>query len=353
MNNDFIIIDSRELSDLKKKSFCGYKKKDVFNILIKSIETNKIENACNWITECILSGYIMDIWEKLIQVSSKIININSPNLPLFLDIKNNYFFNYIKHYDKNNILELRNDQIIRNLLFCIITIISLSPKSKRYDNYPKIRVKEINTSYLQKRLIATSIILPNNFIKFNEPSELRIFINELYFHLRNQIGGYENSMFWIQFIIEWEKKQKKIGSWSIELREIEGVNKKYCSDLIWILWELILLESQTRNNNVRIQINSLFNLYKHNYNISKKFQRLPLLYNSIGYLTHIISFKIPVISDLSIIIQTQCNVNNIFKLKKEYEDKKVIQKGKQRIKINVTKEKCLDKLSIFNDLDNI
>ena len=66
---------------------------------------------------------------------------------------------------------------------------------------------------------------------------------------------------------------------------------------------------------------------------------------------HAEKFNIPIISNLSLNIQTQCNVNNIFKLKKEYEDKKVIQKKKQRIKINITKEKCLDKLSIFNDLD--
>ena len=296
---------------------------------------------------------MIEIWEKLIQLSSKIISINSPNLPVFLNLKNDFFFNYIKNYDKNNILELRNDQIIRNLLVCITTIISLSSKSNRYDSYPKIKMKDINNDYLEKRLLATNIILPSNFIKFNEPNELRIFMNELYFHLKNQIKLDENSMFWIQFIIEFEKKNKKLGSWSIELREIKGVNPKYCSDIIWILWELILLESETRHNNIIIQINALFNLYKYNYSQSKKLQRLPLLYNSIAYLTHMISFKIPVISNLSIIIQTQSNVNNIFKLKKEYENKQATKKKDSKIKINIAKEKCLDKLSIFNDLDDI
>ena len=31
----------------------------VYNILFKSIENGKIENACNWLTECICSGYIL------------------------------------------------------------------------------------------------------------------------------------------------------------------------------------------------------------------------------------------------------------------------------------------------------
>ena len=30
-----------------------------------SIETNKLENACYWVTECIISGYIFDLFEKI------------------------------------------------------------------------------------------------------------------------------------------------------------------------------------------------------------------------------------------------------------------------------------------------
>ena len=50
MDNKYIINDSRILKNFKESTFCGYKKTDVINVLFKSIDSNKIENACNWIT---------------------------------------------------------------------------------------------------------------------------------------------------------------------------------------------------------------------------------------------------------------------------------------------------------------
>ena len=84
MNHEFIIEDARPLSEFKDKTFSDFKKRDVINTLFKSIESGKIEDACYWLTECIISGYTIEILEKLIQFNSKIIHINSPNLPKFL-----------------------------------------------------------------------------------------------------------------------------------------------------------------------------------------------------------------------------------------------------------------------------
>ena len=71
MNQEYIIKDPRPLEAFKDKTFSGFKKRDVINSLIKSIEANKVENACYWCTECIISGYCKDILEKLILLNSK------------------------------------------------------------------------------------------------------------------------------------------------------------------------------------------------------------------------------------------------------------------------------------------
>ena len=42
VDNDYLIIDTRITDDFKKTTFCGYKKKDVFIVLFKSIETLNI-----------------------------------------------------------------------------------------------------------------------------------------------------------------------------------------------------------------------------------------------------------------------------------------------------------------------
>ena len=88
MNDFYKIIDTRDLSSFKQKTFSGYKKNDVINAVLKSIETKKVENACNWCCECIVSGYTTLLWEKLINFSSKMIHINSPNIPFYLLKKN-------------------------------------------------------------------------------------------------------------------------------------------------------------------------------------------------------------------------------------------------------------------------
>ena len=37
MEEKYLIIDTRIIDDLKKTTFCGYKKKDVYTVLFKSI----------------------------------------------------------------------------------------------------------------------------------------------------------------------------------------------------------------------------------------------------------------------------------------------------------------------------
>ena len=84
MNQSFLIEDTRYLEDFKDKSFSSFKKTDVIKTLFKSIETGKVENACHWITECIVSGYCLEILDKLIAFTSKIVHINNPRLPEYL-----------------------------------------------------------------------------------------------------------------------------------------------------------------------------------------------------------------------------------------------------------------------------
>ena len=66
MNKEYEIIDTRGIKSFKKETFSGYKKADVIKTLLKSIDSKKVENASNWLVECIVSGYIIDVWEKLL-----------------------------------------------------------------------------------------------------------------------------------------------------------------------------------------------------------------------------------------------------------------------------------------------
>ena len=365
MDERYFIHDDRTFESFKKKTFSGFKKNDIINAVLKSIESKKVENACHWTTECILSGYSQSLWEKLINFSTKIIHINNPKLPSYLLKKNNVFMNQVRRLDsksKDRYIFLRNSQMIRNLFFDVVSTLATSSKTKRYDKYPKINDQEdFNFTNIQKRLCAQMNILPGHIIHFNDPDELRIIINEIFTLLKNKQFGYDKCCYWILWLMRYEAiHKKKKNPWIIDERDIEGITKKYRGNIVWILWEVILEETKSRTNKmIKIQINSLYELYKCNYTIGKRGGRVSILFNAIGYLTHQISFKLPVRSDYKLFIQVQSNVNKMFGSKKKDEIKNItdIQKKvvfqkppkKQTIDIEIIQ----DKIGIFNEIDKM
>ncbi len=361
MNDDYKIIDTR--TDFSKSTFSGYKKRDVYNVLYKSMDTKKVENSCHWITECICSSYIEESWNNLLLYGFKTVNINNPTLPNFLYKQNMIFYNIYDSMEKNGVYNLKNNQIIRNLFFSIVTILTLSSKTKRYDKYPRFKPMDFDFDTIQKRLTANVNLLPSDFIRFEEPEELKIIMNEIYFHLKNKIGGYEKSLYWILWILEWEKRNIKANnSWKIDCRDVD-VKAKFTADLIWIVWNVILLEANNRNMFIKRQIKSLYELYKFQFNLRKRNKRLPYIIQCVCYLTHTINETIPLISDKLIYIQTGINNNTMFQSKKINEKNDIIkdklkpsEKKPQSQKIvekKMEKEKTKSKLDIFNELDKI
>ena len=81
---EYYINDYRKLSDFKKMTYSGYQKSDVLSALQKSIMDQKVEEACHWAGEMLVSGHFMECWDRLIIINSKLINHANPNLPFYL-----------------------------------------------------------------------------------------------------------------------------------------------------------------------------------------------------------------------------------------------------------------------------
>jgi hypothetical protein len=361
MDEQFIIQDLRTHDIFKDKSFSGFKKSDVIKTLFKSIEVGKVENACHWATECIISGYSIDVLDKLISFASKIVHINNPRLPNYLWRKYQYFYKTIDNIhnkkQKHLFIHTRNNQVLRNLYFDIVSVITLSPKSKRYDKYPKINEEtDFQFDAIKQRLHAQANFCPDTLFKFTDPEELRVVINEIMFHYKNSQAGYENGCYWIAWIFQWEKQNKKLKRiFEIEERDVQGIPKKSCKDIVWLLWTSILIEGNTRNDDVKYQINALYQLFKYNFTAGKRNSRIPIIYHAIGYLTHSVQFTLPIIGNKKIYLQCQCNVNLMFKMKKIHETNIQVKplKPKKRVKQDIKDEQVKDKLSIINDIDTL
>ena len=78
-----------------------------------------------------------------------------------------------------------------------------------------------------------------------------------------------------------------------------------------------------------------------------------MIYHAIGYLTHTINFTIPIIINQKTYIQSQCNVNLMFKMKKVNENnslQKPLPVKEKRKKTSIKDEQVNDKLSALNDI---
>ena len=69
----YYINDFRRITDFKKNTFNGYQKSDVLTALQKSILEQKLEEACHWAVEMLVSGHLMECWDRLILINSKLI----------------------------------------------------------------------------------------------------------------------------------------------------------------------------------------------------------------------------------------------------------------------------------------
>jgi len=359
MDSKYLIIDPRPVECFKDQTFAEFKKRDVISALFKSIESGKVENACFWITECLVSGYIFEILEKLIIFGSKVVHINNPKLPSFLLNRYTSLMKSIDHLskkDKKQYIHLRNTQSVRNSFFDIVITLTTSSKNKRYDKYHKLKEdKDFSFKAIKSKMNATMQLLPSHIIKFTDPDELRVIMNEFYFNLKNVNGGYDNCIYWIIWLVQWEKiNRKKKLAFEIEERSIKGLKQSLCKDLIWLIWSVIFEEANLRNNDVKTQIQNLFLLYKDNFTSGKRNTRLPLVYHAVGYLTLPVKFNVPIRSNYDIYIQTQCNVNKMFQSRKKYEVREYIEPEKPTKRVvGAEKEIAIAKLNKINDIDQL
>lgn len=310
---EYIITDTRTTKDFDKKSFSGYAIKDVIKIFDKSLMNCKIENSVNWALELLCSGHIEKIWEKIIAISIKNININNPKLPNFLYKRYSKYMNIRVHNINtgSNDISLRNNQTIRNLVTELCIIVCNSTKLKPI-NICKITTQDFNTNYISTKLCATSPSICNDKFKYGDPVELKIPINEFNYCL--QTRKWELSIYWLSWVFEWEKRNTKKDKYYIcGYRNIDGIDKKYHTDIVWLIWEIILKETNTlKCENTSLHIFSLFKLYKYDFKSNKKTKRVFFILYAIKYFTEIYNFKNDIIPNYHLLIQACISVNKMF-----------------------------------------
>ena len=327
---DYIINDSRQIKDFTKKTFSGFSIKEAYTKLKKYILNNQIEDACQLTAELILSLQTHKLYDLFLLIAIKNINICNPNLPIKL-------YNRYKVFVSNKLtnIESRNSQVIRNHLIELCVIITNSKKIKA------ISITKINNEEFDIDVITTKLIAPKNFVENyltkDDPEEIQIMLNEFIHNIHNK--NYDGMMYWISWLIYYEKKlykaKKTIICGKRYNTEIPIENQ---TDIIWLIWDIVIKESNKHlNYKINKQIEHLFKLYKILYKNTNKYKYIYILFFALKYFSNIYDIDQQIYNDRFLYIQACSKINILFK------EKKINEKHKTNInfssQINIARNK--------------
>ena len=352
MNNDEI-NDRRTQDEFRSITFSQYSRSKVKKILLESLIKGEIEPACYWSAELISSGLFQDIWEIIILYASRYIYVSNPRLPLYIDLRFENFKDIINNSFSENILKSRNNEKIRKLFAELMSILCFSRKRHAFQSLNIKDKEEFNIVKLTTKLKAPKINYSENSFSKEDPRELLICINEFAYHISKDSKDIIQACYWIEWLIEYENicKNKKIKC-QCERRTFANVDNKYQMEIIWIIWDAILCESEKRDKTIQKIIKSLLNLFCIKYTSGCKKRRKYILYFACNLLTEKVDISIPIIQGKEKVEIIVNKINIIYKEIKKNEIKPetdYLFSGLEKNNI----EKTIEKLDKMNEMMNL
>jgi hypothetical protein len=331
------ISDSRLLGEFKTHTFSGPPKSQVSSVMDKCIAEEKLEAANYWAFQLLLSGISLPLWNKLLTVAVKQINIANPHLPTFLlnrTVKWDKISKY-QTYQKSGVLNIRNNQEIRNLLIELVSLLTLSRKRKM-ESIPKLKMEDFAVKIFKTKLEARNTDDINHILKEEDPSEIRIAANEFLYQLQKK--NINKTLYWLGWMLEWEKINiKKYKIYKVGDRYKDGIDGKFSSLLVWLVWDIIEFVKKgdfELGFDANQELNSLWELYKHDFSLGARNRKLIFITWSIKILTSKIDWKLKLIEREELFFHAISNVNlMIQKIKPDEINKGIYQDQKFKIMI--------------------
>jgi hypothetical protein len=317
--NDNEISDKRISKDFKGITFSNYKKSESKKELLNSLMEGKVEPACYWSIEFICAGHFSELWDIILVFYSQHINISNPKLPLYMQMRFENFKDIILNGYIDNELQSRNNQKIRALFAELIAILTLSTKTHALSQV-KINSNNLNITNISDKLKADSVNYGTPFFKKDDPKELFIAINEFVYHLRRTRNSRE-VCYWFEWILEYEtlcKKEKK-NKIVCASRHFMSIEDKYKTDIIWLIWEILLKECDGMH--VKNIITALFELFCIKFKPGIKKRRRYLIYNTVVFITNAIDMNIKIYTEENKILNIKNKINMLYKQIKKNEVK--------------------------------
>jgi hypothetical protein len=301
-----IINDARKLTDFKLATIGGYPRGKVSSAIDKCITQQKIEEAIYWTFQLLASGAVDSLFDKLLAIAAKNVNIYNPHLPdwLFQKTVGWHSITSNERYKKDNVLNLRNHPTIRNMLTELVVITSLS-KPRKLEALPKIGKEDFIVSNFNAKLECKDFASTHHIFKDEDPREIKVASNEIAFHLLN--GNIVRALYWLNWVLTWETLNiKKYTKYDCALRggaffdSKSNIPPKCNRNVIWLIWSIVENMANKRfssSANLQVAMRSLWELFIMNYTSGCRNRRLVYLIWAMSYLCNPIDWSIPLISE--------------------------------------------------------
>ena len=289
-----MIEDIRTEDQFKVMTFSKYKRTDVKKEWMNTMNKGLVEACCNWTTELLCSGLLVDLWELIFLFSFRNIHRGNPKLPLYLDMR---YQSFKKIMQDNTVLSVRNNPEIRKLFLEMVCVLISSKRSHAYE------IVAIPKEGIPKDRLKAPTIEYNKAFRPNDPKELFIPMNELSYmlHENNAIGA----CFWIEWLLTYFHKRKCV------------LTDRQTKDPIWLVWETILM--YTKDPLVEKIVHAVVSLFSAAYTSSCKERRRFMMYYAITLCCETVSFDVEIISNKKIIEQAYVKGDLLFQEKKMHE----------------------------------
>ena len=272
------INDMRQSADFKGVTFSNFKHADVKKELMNNLLNEKIEPACYWSAEMICSGHYGELWDIIILFYTKYIHLGNPKIAIYLDMRITAFKDIVNTGYSSNELQMRNSSKIRHLFCEIICILCLAKRRHSYDSV-KIKDKDYDMTHMTEKMKATKLTYGQDVFLEEDPKELFISVNELAYNVSKDTQNMMNSCYWMEWIIEFDRRSKKKKETIIcERRSKIKVDSKFQKDSIWIIWDVFMTEAQRRSKLVQKVMKSLLSMFCLRYSNAVIKRRKYILY---------------------------------------------------------------------------
>tara|TARA_Y100000991_G_C21935280_1_gene332704 strand:- start:258 stop:1226 length:969 start_codon:yes stop_codon:yes gene_type:complete len=262
---------------LTNKTILNNDKSKIIKELIDNLDQKNINESINLSIELHLSGYFDSLLTKLSDFYLNNINLSQPLGIIYLtDITTYYNSKYVYKIKKKHPLKIINDIKLRNFVCFFIPLCCLSIQRK-IPKLIKIKDEDFNLKNKKNKLISKDLNLLYKYIKKKDPKDIMIPLSEIINLLYDdRIDKEHLIIFWISWLYECEVKFHN-KSLITDYRHVSELDKKYCNDFIWILWDMLLNVS---NDNKYLVI-KCYDLFKNKYTKSAKKKKANILINAV------------------------------------------------------------------------